>query len=118
MSKIMVSIKDTAAQTFGQPWFVNHVNEAIRAFTDEVNRPGSKEQPNNLYSHPSDFELYEIGVFDDADGSVYGVNGTTTEKPGTSQLLVRGKDVSRRNDVEPTPHLRVAGGTDDKSVVI
>ena len=38
MIRLAVSVKDLAAQTFGQVHFVPHKNFAIRSFTDEVNR--------------------------------------------------------------------------------
>lgn len=71
MTKLIVcSMKDLGAQTFGRPIFVPHANVAVRNFMDEVNRPGTSDQINNLYSHPDDFELYELGHFDDATGEL------------------------------------------------
>jgi len=69
MKMIMVAIKDLGAQCFSRPQYYAHSNQAIRSFFDEVNRPATAGSPNDLFSHPDDFELYELGVFNDADGS-------------------------------------------------
>jgi len=63
----IVSVKDTAAQAFGRPLFVPAVAVALRSFRDEVNR---KDSSDDLSRHPDDFELYEVGVFDDATGII------------------------------------------------
>lgn len=67
MIQIIVSVKDRAADAFGRPAFVPSSGVAIRSFTDEVNR----ENPDNqLFHHPDDFDLYELGTFDDSTGIV------------------------------------------------
>lgn len=81
MIRIVVSVFDSAVQTFGQPFFVAAPGAAIRSFTDEVNR---QAPDNTLFMHPTDFELYQLGTFDDAEGSF------TSEG---RRLLARGKDV-------------------------
>lgn len=67
MNQVIVSVKDTAAQAFGRPVFVPAIAVAIRSFRDEVNRKDSTE---DLARHPDDFELYELGSFDDSTGIV------------------------------------------------
>lgn len=67
MIQIIVSIKDRAADAFMRPWFVPTSGIAIRSFIDEVNRDQSD---NQLFHHPDDFDLYEIGVFDDSTGRI------------------------------------------------
>lgn len=67
MLQVIVSVKDTAAQAFGRPVFVPAVPVAVRSFRDEVNR---KDSDQDLAKYPDDFELYEIGTFDDATGIV------------------------------------------------
>jgi len=61
----IAAVRDSAIDAFGQPIFVRHVGEAIRSFTDECNRSGS---PFN--SHPTDYELFHIGIFDDSNGNI------------------------------------------------
>lgn len=68
MRMVIVSVRDAKADVYMRPWFVQSSGVAIRAFSDEVNRD---EKENQLYNHPGDFALYEIGLFDDADGKIY-----------------------------------------------
>ena len=82
MIQTIVSVKDTAAQAFGRPVFVPAVPVAVRSFRDEVNRKDSTE---DLARHPDDFELYELGSFDDSTGIV-----DVLEAP---RLVARAKDL-------------------------
>ena len=63
----IVAVKDRAADAFMRPFFVPTPNMAIRSFMDEVNRDSSD---NQLFVHPDDFDLYEIGIFDDSTGRI------------------------------------------------
>ncbi len=65
MKLVLCTVKDRAADAFGRPMFVRSIGEAIRSFSDEVNR---KDADNQLYNHPDDFDLYELGEFDDNTG--------------------------------------------------
>lgn len=65
MKMIVCSIKDRAADAFGRPFFLPAVGVAVRSFQDEVNRPA---EDNQVYQHPDDFDLYELGSFDDSNG--------------------------------------------------
>lgn len=65
MKMIVCSIKDRAADAFGRPFYVPAVGVAIRSFQDEVNRSDAESQ---IYQHPEDFDLFELGEFDDATG--------------------------------------------------
>lgn len=80
----MVCIRDRAADCFGVPNFVVSIGAAIRSFGDEVNRADEK---NPLYNHADDFDLYELGEYDDeaADFSL----------PGPRQIAI-GKDLKRQ----------------------
>ena len=82
MKMVVVSIKDTAADTFGRPAFVATEGVALRQFQDEVNRAS---EDNQLYRHPSDFHLFYIGLFDDVSGKF--------------ELLESPKLIARANDV-------------------
>lgn len=82
MKMIVVSIKDRAADAFGRPFYVPSVGVAIRSFQDEVNRAA---EDNQMYQHPDDFDLYDLGSFDDNTGSF-----TLHETP---TLLTLGKQV-------------------------
>lgn len=59
------SVRDRAIDAFGQPFFGVSRGGAIRSFADEVNR---KDDNNQLYKHPEDFDLYYLGEFNDSDG--------------------------------------------------
>jgi len=82
MISVIVTVKDRAAEAFGRPMYVQSLGVAIRGFTDEVNR---EDKDNQMFQHPDDFDLYELGVFDDSSGKY-----ELRENPN---MLVRGKDV-------------------------
>lgn len=65
MHMVVCSIRDSAADAYGRPFFLPSVGVAIRSFIDEVNRPS---EDNQIYQHPEDFDLFELGSFNDADG--------------------------------------------------
>lgn len=64
MKMVICSIRDSAADAYGRPFFLPSVGVAIRSFTDEINRPA---EDNQIYQHPEDFDLFELGVFDDSN---------------------------------------------------
>lgn len=80
------AVRDRAIDEFGQPIFVRAIGQAIRSFTDEINREGSE-----MGQHPEDYDLYEIGDWNGASGAI------TT--PTTPRMLAIGKDV-KRNPIE------------------
>lgn len=82
MKQIVCAVKDRAADAFGRPFFVSTAGLAIRSFMDEVSRDSAD---NQLFSHPDDFDLFELGVYDDADGSLF-----SHDQP---KLLMLGKQV-------------------------
>lgn len=59
------AIRDKAAGVFGQPFCVPAIGLAIRGFTDQVNRSAAD---NPLWNHPQDFDLYELGTYEDESG--------------------------------------------------
>ena len=65
MKQIICTVKDRAADAFGRPMFVPSAGVAIRSFSDEINRNNAD---NQLFNHPDDFDLYELGEFDDNSG--------------------------------------------------
>ncbi len=62
MRLIMCAVRDRAADAFARPMFVPSVGIAIRSFSDEVNR---KADDNQMYHHADDFDLFELGEYDD-----------------------------------------------------
>ena len=61
------AVRDSAADTFGNPFVVQHVGIALRSFQDEVNNP---REGNTLHYHAKDFTLYELGTYDQSSGLI------------------------------------------------
>ena len=66
MKHVICVVRDIKADLFGQPFFNASVGMAQRSFSDSVNRPDEKSL---LFNHPEDFELYQLGSFDDQTGT-------------------------------------------------
>jgi len=84
MKQVVVSVRDRAADTFGRPFFVVAVAQAIRSFSDEVNRA---DKDNPLFNHPEDFDLYELASFDDDSGLFVALS--------QPRMVAVGKDLKR-----------------------
>lgn len=85
MKSCVVSVRDSAMQSFGRPVFVPSVGYAIRSFSDEINRHA---EDNQMHRHPEDFELVYLADFDEGTGQF--------SVPAEGQrVLARGKDVKR-----------------------
>lgn len=80
--KIM-AVRDRGADCFGQPYAVLSVGAASRSFGDEINR---QDAANALYNHAEDFDLYELGEYDD---------GTGLFETGSPRMVAVGKDLKR-----------------------
>ena len=59
----LYSVHDTLAGIYYMPFQTMAVQPAIRAFTDIVNDPNQ-----SIYRNPSDYNLMQIGTFDDSTG--------------------------------------------------
>ena len=55
------AVRDRATDQYGTPMFLISEGQAICSFSDEVNRAAAD---NMLYSHPDDYDLFELGEFD------------------------------------------------------
>lgn len=64
----MFSIRDSALDAFMRPFIAPSTGLAMRSFADEVNRADSE-----MCKHPEDYELYQVGVFDEEAGLVAAV---------------------------------------------
>lgn len=62
------SVYDNKAKAFRQPFIVETTGDAVRAFTTWANDPNSQ-----ICKFPTDFCLFEHGVFDPIIGSVEGL---------------------------------------------
>lgn len=63
----LYSVKDNKAGTYGTPFFQPGDVQATRIFSAEINRAAAD---NLLYTHPDDFDLYELGSYDEQTGQV------------------------------------------------
>lgn len=57
------SIRDSAMDAYARPFFVPSVAMAARGFRDEANRAEGE-----ICKHPEDYELFELGEFDEDTG--------------------------------------------------
>lgn len=80
----MYSIRDEAAQAFGQPFFCQTEPQALRSFRMLCLDPSS-----TVYHCPGDFALYLIGTFDDQDGNLL------VPELGSPTLVIRGDSFSK-----------------------
>lgn len=76
-------VYDVKAKYYQTPWFQPTNVHANRIFTSEVNRAAAD---NLLYNHYKDFELYELGTWDESTGALLTDNPPTLV---TSGLKVR-----------------------------
>lgn len=83
MKLYALSVRDRAADVFGSPFFSPSVGLAVRQFGDQVANP----EPNNMLNkHPEDFDLYQVGLFDDQTGGF---------EPQLPQMVAIGKDYAK-----------------------
>lgn len=66
MKLFIFCVRDSASDQFGNPMFLIAPGQAVRSFTSEVNRAA---EDNIMFSHPDDFELFEVGSFDTVSGA-------------------------------------------------
>jgi len=59
------TMRDIKAQAFVRPFFVQTVAVAFRAIAESANEPNSQ-----FGRYPHDFELWEIGEWDDIQGEI------------------------------------------------
>lgn len=65
MKHNVYSIYDSAAKAYFPPFFLHTEGMALRGFTDAVNDPNSQ-----VGKHPKDYDLFQIGTFDDNTGQL------------------------------------------------
>lgn len=61
----LFTIYDQKAEAYNAPFAFGAVGQALRAFADLVN-----DKNSNLNKHPADYNLFQIGTYDDATASV------------------------------------------------
>lgn len=65
MILLVFAVYDSAVQAYMTPFFMQSRGQALRAFSDEVNKAGSA-----FNAHPGDFTLFHLGGFDQASGEL------------------------------------------------
>lgn len=61
----MFSIRDSKSEIFNSPFYAKTTSEAERSFRQLTNDPKS-----TISQFPEDFDLYEVGTYDDNSGKV------------------------------------------------
>ncbi len=61
----LFSIFDAVAERYMKPFWATNVGSAIRGFEDACKDP---ETP--FFSHPEDYFLYHVAIFDDVTGEI------------------------------------------------
>lgn len=67
MIHYMFAILDLKAGMYSPPYLAPSRGSGIRMFGDAVTAPESA-----MAKHPEDYELYEVGMYDDGDASLVG----------------------------------------------
>lgn len=65
MKFIVLAVRDSKADVYGMPYCVINRGSGIRSFGDEVARAHTEDRPNMLNLHSDDFELFELGAYED-----------------------------------------------------
>lgn len=76
--KKLVALYDRATEAFAPIMTVHTRNEAIRSFRQAVNDPNTP-----VYAHPTDYELYIVGDYNDETGEI---------TPLPKEMIARGED--------------------------
>lgn len=79
------AVRDRATDSFGNPMFLVSQGQAVRSFTDEVNRSAAD---NQLWAHPDDFDLYYLGDYRTETGTFESV---------VPEMILVGKSAAIRN---------------------
>ncbi len=66
MKMEIVAIYDKAIEAYMRPFFCQSLGQAIRQFTDEVNR----KDGSPMGDHPQDYTLFHIGTFHDGNANL------------------------------------------------
>nr|AVQ10284.1 DNA binding protein VP5 [Gokushovirinae environmental samples] len=58
------TVRDEKVHLFLPPFYARNKGEAVRSFGD-----AARNKEHNFAKYPEDFTLYELGTFDDEDGT-------------------------------------------------
>ena len=86
---IIVAVRDRQLNAYMRPFTAQTRGQAIRSFRDEVNRQGSEHN-----THPEDYELYQLGTFDEETGVISDI--ITAEGKGATQLAIASNLIEKK----------------------
>lgn len=86
MNYAVCAIKDQKADCFTPLSCFRHTGQAMRAFINGITTPTNDPTGQLMQKYPQDYDLYEIGVFDDHTGTM-----VSHEAP---RLLLSGSNVA------------------------
>lgn len=91
MRIFVFAVRDSAIGAFMNPFYASALGQAERNFRDAVN-----DSKSPLYKHPEDYELFQLGTFDDGTGLFeVGVPSSVC----TAKSVFKGGDVSALSPV-------------------
>lgn len=91
------SVYDSKVKAFGPVFFQNAAGAAVRDFSDACN-----SEKTVFYKHPSDYVLYEIGLWDDSTGELSSISPHINLGIGSS--FVERKPVYRPAALDDIPN--------------
>lgn len=86
MKLLVFSVRDLKASAYMQPFFMQKIGQAMRAFGDTV-----QDGKSVLGKHPEDFELFKIGEFDDESGELKTMKPEYIARAGDFVVPVKGE---------------------------
>lgn len=72
MKKPVVAVKDKKIGMFDSPFVVRHPGEAMREFDTVI-----KDTNTKFGKNPEDFDLYQIGTYDESTGELETISPPT-----------------------------------------
>lgn len=68
MEYVLCAIRDSKSDTYTPPSCFRHSGQAIRAFIDNIKQPQQDQVSQLMSRYPGDYDLYELGKFNDETG--------------------------------------------------
>lgn len=87
MKYYILAIRDIKANVYDAPLFVANINAAIRDLTDMVN---DKEPQRTWQRHPEDFELWQLGEWDNENAGFAATDAERKQLLALSTLSNKG----------------------------
>ena len=65
MKMQIMCVRDIKVGAYGTPFYCPTLGAGERSFNDAINNPN---KDSDISKHPTDFELYHLGIYDDESG--------------------------------------------------